>query len=45
VSESGSGKSALGLSIMGILPQNARITSGAIIFEGINLLKCSKKEI
>jgi peptide/nickel transport system ATP-binding protein len=45
VGESGSGKSTLGLSIMRILPQNARITSGEIIFEGINLLKCSEKEI
>ena len=43
--ESGSGKSTLGLSIMRILPQNARITSGEIIFEGINLLKCSENEI
>jgi peptide/nickel transport system ATP-binding protein len=45
VGESDSGKSTLGLSIMRILPQNARITSGEIIFEGINLLKCSEKEI
>ncbi len=45
VGESGSGKSTLGLSIMRILPQNARITSGETIFEDINLLKCSEKEI
>jgi|GEM_PF-2556134 len=30
---------------MRILPQNARITSGEIIYKGINLLKCSEKEI
>ena len=39
VGESGCGKSSLALAIMGILPENAEITSGKIIFEGQDLLQ------
>ncbi len=39
VGESGSGKTASVLSIMRLLPESARITSGEILFEGHDLLK------
>jgi len=39
VGESGCGKSSLALAIMGILPDNARIASGIVQFEGEDLLK------
>ncbi|MCR5369624.1 MAG: ABC transporter ATP-binding protein [Clostridium sp.] len=39
VGESGSGKSMTALSIMGLLPKDARVDSGEIIFQGKDLLK------
>ena len=39
VGESGSGKSMTALSIMGLLPRDARVDSGEIIFQGKDLLK------
>lgn len=45
VGESGCGKSMTAMSIINLLPQNARITGGKIIFDGQNLLELSKKEI
>lgn len=46
VGESGSGKSVSSYSIMGLLPKhNSKIESGEILFEGKDLLKCSKKEM
>jgi len=44
VGESGCGKSVTGLSIMGLLSNNAR-TSGKIIFEGDNLLEKNEKQM
>ncbi|MDG6908112.1 MAG: ABC transporter ATP-binding protein [Nitrososphaerota archaeon] len=44
VGESGCGKSVTTLAIMGLLPQNARIVSGEIVFQGNNLVKLSQKE-
>lgn len=44
VGESGCGKSVTTLAILGLLPQNARIVSGEIIFQGKNLLKLDQKE-
>ena len=38
VGESGCGKSTVGRAILGILPQEARVDSGEIIFEGEDLL-------
>jgi peptide/nickel transport system ATP-binding protein len=38
VGESGAGKSTIGKAILGILPSAVRITSGAVLFEGDNLL-------
>ncbi|MGC9201562.1 MAG: ABC transporter ATP-binding protein [Thermoproteota archaeon] len=42
--ETGSGKSVTGLSILRLLPQNARIVEGEIIFKGRDLLKIPEKE-
>ncbi len=39
VGESGSGKSITMLSIMGLLPWTARVTSGSVTFKGIDLLE------
>ncbi|MBP6508375.1 MAG: ABC transporter ATP-binding protein [Opitutaceae bacterium] len=45
VGESGSGKSVTCYSLMGLIPQPpGRIESGAAIFDGIDLLKCSPKQ-
>ena len=44
VGESGCGKSLTALSIMNLLNENVRVSSGEIIFEDKDLLKLSKKE-
>ncbi|MCF0113296.1 MAG: ABC transporter ATP-binding protein, partial [Bacilli bacterium] len=44
VGESGSGKSVTNKSIMGILPKNAHIDSGSILYEGEDLTKVSEDE-
>ncbi|MEI8702992.1 ABC transporter ATP-binding protein [Mesorhizobium sp. ISC15] len=41
VGESGSGKSTLAYTVMGLLPENADVTSGSVLFEGKDLLKMS----
>jgi len=45
VGESGCGKSVTALSILRLLPPNARIVSGRIIFKGRNLLELDDQEI
>jgi len=45
VGESGSGKSVLMKSIIGILPENAKIDSGEVYFEEKNILNLSSKEM
>jgi oligopeptide/dipeptide ABC transporter ATP-binding protein len=45
VGESGSGKSVLMKSLMNILPQNAKIDSGEIYFEGKDILKLPSQEM
>ena len=45
VGESGSGKSVTMLAVMGLLPPNARIASGEIIFKGVNLRDLSMTEL
>ena len=46
VGESGAGKSVLGLSLMGLLPENtAYIPGGSIEFDGIQLLELNKKQL
>lgn len=42
--ESGSGKSMTALSIMGLLPENARIVSGSILCDGVELTTLTEKE-
>ena len=44
VGESGSGKSVTSKAIMGILPSNAIVEQGSIIYEGENLLDVSEEE-
>ena len=44
VGESGSGKSVTSKAVMGILPNNAIVESGSIIYEGENLLDVSEEE-
>ena len=45
VGESGCGKSVTALAITNLLPQNASIISGEILFNGENLLKKSKEQM
>lgn len=45
VGESGCGKSITALSIMGLLPTNARISSGQILLDGTDLVKLTKEEL
>ena len=43
--ESGCGKSTAALGIMNLLPDNGRISSGRIIFQGRDLAKLSPRQI
>jgi len=45
VGESGCGKTMTAMSIIKLLPKNAHITSGEIIFNGNDILKMSDKEL
>ena len=45
VGESGCGKTTIGMAIIGLLPDNASVTDGQILFENQDLLKMSKKKI
>ncbi len=45
VGESGCGKTTTGKAILGLLPKNARITKGAILFKGRDLLKLAPGEM
>jgi peptide/nickel transport system ATP-binding protein len=45
VGESGCGKSVTALAITGLLPENASIIEGEVLFKGENLLKKSKEEM
>ncbi|RAL21356.1 ABC transporter ATP-binding protein [Thermoflavimicrobium daqui] len=45
VGESGCGKSITSLSIMGLIPENGKISAGEIIFNGEDLTKKSEKEL
>ncbi len=43
--ESGCGKTSLGLTILKLLPSNAKILGGGILFDGMDLLKKSEEEM
>jgi peptide/nickel transport system ATP-binding protein len=45
VGESGCGKTTIGMSILRLLPSNAEIQGGKIVFNGTNLLNLSDKEM
>ncbi len=45
VGESGCGKSVTALTILGLLPENAHIVSGEILFKGNNLLEESREDM
>ena len=45
VGESGSGKSLTALAIMQLLPHEARASSGAVFFDGTDLLKLSRRSL
>ena len=44
IGQTGSGKSVLGLSVLRLLPENARIT-GKVLFRSIDLLSCTEREL
>ena len=44
VGESGAGKSALALAVMGLLPDNGAITGGRIVFDGVDLAAASEEQ-
>ncbi len=45
VGESGAGKSALALAVMGLLPDNAAITGGKILFDGVDLVTATDEQM
>ncbi len=45
VGESGCGKSVTAMSIINLLPKNAQITGGEILFDGRNVLELSNKKL
>ncbi len=44
IGESGAGKSTLGLAAMGFARPGCRLTSGSIVFDGIDLMAASEAE-
>ncbi|MGA3108812.1 MAG: ATP-binding cassette domain-containing protein, partial [Candidatus Bathyarchaeia archaeon] len=45
VGESGCGKSVTALTILGLLPQNAHILEGQVVFKGQDLLKMTSEQM
>ncbi len=44
VGESGSGKSLTGRALIGVLPSGAHVSADRLVFDGVDLQKCSNKE-
>ncbi len=44
VGESGCGKTTVGMALMGLLPDNARISQGRILFDGLNLAEFDEEK-
>ena len=45
VGESGAGKSALALAVMGLLPDNGEVTGGRILFDGVDLISAPEEYV
>ena len=45
IGESGCGKSTLLKTIMGVMPSNARVTRGSVVFEGTDLVTAPKEDV
>ncbi|BBD73556.1 dipeptide/oligopeptide/nickel ABC transporter ATP-binding protein [Sulfodiicoccus acidiphilus] len=45
VGESGSGKTTLAMTLMGLLPKEARVKRGDVVFDGVSLLSLGKEEL
>ena len=45
VGESGCGKTSVGISLMKLLPDNARVLGGRVLLDGVDLLELSEEEI
>jgi len=45
VGESGSGKTTAALAIMGLLKRHASVESGSVVFDGRDLLSCTRSEL
>jgi peptide/nickel transport system ATP-binding protein len=43
--ESGSGKSVISFSVMGLLPDNLRVSAGEVLLDGVDLLKLSRDDL
>src|SRR6266852_3278671 len=43
--ESGSGKSTLAHALLGLLPRNARIRAGSVLFRGLDLLRLPEDQL
>jgi len=45
IGETGCGKTVTGLSVLGLLDNNAKVESGQIIYKGVNLLEFDEKQL
>ena len=45
VGESGCGKTSVAMSLMKLLPDNARIVGGSILFDGVDLVPLPEEEV
>ncbi|WP_062351809.1 ABC transporter ATP-binding protein [Herbidospora yilanensis] len=45
IGESGCGKSLTSLAVLGLLPPSVRVSAGAVVFDGVDLLTCSPRQL